>query len=370
MNRVRVLFCLVAATFGLSSVPAVAGHYYNVPNAPQLLEHLVRHSDELLTEVNLTRANQFLIINPVLVDIRAQGGWGAGFYSRLLVGQNNQIPEYFIGKIVNDFRMQTILLYDLWWRYRGPNPAFSQQFILTDQAYSNALASVYFYIEGLRRSYIIRGAQGKCWSQQVLLRRLMKLERLAWELRELMMSVRYANAFQFPVRRVCLESTYRPFRVNVQVNVAQNFVPFPFYYENRFYSPDYVQPVAPGSIQGGPAYDVGYWNERWKYIDNSYIQGYQPNLPANYDQRPYTPVNQGPGYPQQDPGYGQGGPAPIQPQPQVQPQPQPGQQGQAPGYPDLQDPLSQPQQQPVPGSQPGYPVGGNGDVVPSNDYSY
>lgn len=395
MNRVRVLYCLAVLAFGFSSAPASAdGVYINVPNAPTLLEHLVRHSDELLTEVNLTRANQFLIVNPVIEQIRIQGGWGAGFYTRLLVdpANNARIPEYFIGKIVNDFRMETILLYDFWYKSRAPNPALRNQFIKTDYAYTNALAATYFYIEALRRSYVIRGATGQCWNQQLLLRRLAKLERLAWEIRELMLSVRYAASFQFPLRRACLECAYRPYRVNVQVNVAQNFVPYPFYYENRVWGADNVRPVQVNNQQDiSPAYDVGYWNKVWNQVDNSYVNGYQPQLPANYDQRPYTPAPQPgqPGYqvppqgqqlPAQQPGYQQppqGQQLPAQPgyqQPpqgqqlpyQGQPQQQPyqGQQGQ-------QQPVQDPLGQQAPGTQPGYPSGGpNGDVSPSNDYSY
>jgi hypothetical protein len=359
MKRFHVLYCLSLMAFGFSAAPASADHYLNIPNANILLEHLVRHSDELLTEVNLTRANQFTVINPVIADIRYRGGWGAGFYSRMLVDPRNttRIPEYFIGQIVNDFRMNTILLYDFWWKNRGPSPMLARQWVVTDYSYTNAMAATYFYIEALRRSYLIRGAQGRCWSQPVLLRRLVKLERLAWELRELMMSIRYANSLRFPNRRVCLESTYRPYRVNVQVNVAQNFVPFPFVQGEQTFAPQDIRPVAPGSRDvSGPNYDSRYWNQRYTEIDNSYINGPQsapPNAPGNYDERPYTPGNPG----QSTPPPTNYGPGPS-----------------TPGYPEVRDPLAQPVQPGggQPGGQPSYPVpsGSGGDVVPSNDYRY
>ncbi len=414
MNQFRKIFCLTLMAFGLS---ASADPYINTPNAANLLEHLVRHSDELLTETNLTRANQFLILDPVVANIREQGGWAGGFYGRLMVdptmvvepGAKPHIPEYFIGKIVNDFRMQTILLYDHWYRARGPSPAFAAQFQVTDYAYTNAMAATYFYIEALRRSYIIRGATGQCWNQQLLLRRLTVLERLAWEVRELMLSVRYATTFQLPLRRACLECTYRPYRVNVAVDVAQNFVPFPFYHDNRVWNVEAVQPIrANQPVQ--TSYDAGYWNQRFNYMQNSYINGYQPNLPADYNQHPYTPVQGGGqgqiqgggpqvgGQPGQLPVQGGGQQYPQQGGQQQYPQQvgqqfggqipqqgggqQPVQQGQG-----QQDPLGQQQggvqqqQPPVaqqPGTQPGYPVQGqqggpatqNGDVVPSQDYSY
>jgi len=414
MNRVRVLWCLAMLAF--SGAPAVADVYINVPNAAMLLEHLVRHSDELLTETNLTRANQFLILPPVIQQITVGGGWGAGFYSRLLHQDANpgRNPEYFIGQIVNNFRMETILLYD---NYYTRNPRLPQQFVATDYAYTNAMAATYWYIEALRRSYVINGMR-PCWNQQLLLRRLAKLERLAWEIRELMLTIRYAALFRFPVRRACLECAYRPYRVNVQVNVAQNFVPFPFYYDNRVWAADAVRPVnVNGPRDINPGYDVSYWNQRWDNLDNGYVNN--PQLPPNYDRRPYTPAEQRPGYtPIQQPGQqlpyppqqvgqggqqlpyppqqvgqggqqlpyppqqdgqggqqlpyppqqvGQGGQQPSQlpaQQPVGPPPQQIGQPGQQPAQQPVQDPLSQQQ----PGTQPGYPV--QGDANPTNDYSY
>ncbi len=403
MNRVRVFWCLAMLAF--SGAPAFANNMYiNVPNAPALLEHLVRHSDELLTETNLTRANQFLILNPVIEQINVGGGWGAGLYNRMLHQEANPArnPEYFIGQIVNNFRMETILLYDNFYKQ---SPNLPNQFIATDYAYTNAMAATYWYIEALRRSYVVNGMR-PCWNQQLLLRRLAKLERLAWEIRELMLSIRYAAAFRFPMGRSCIECAYRPYRVNVQVNVAQNFVPYPFYYQNRVWAADAVRPVTVNNPREiAPAYDVGYWNQRFTAIDQSYVNGYQPQLPANYDQRPFTPVQGGqPGQlPAQQPVYGQPGQFPAQQpvygQPGQLPAQQPGgqlppQQGGQPGQLPAQQPGGQlpPQQGGQPGqlpaqggqqdplagqqggTQPGYPVGQGGpatsDVSPSNDYGY
>lgn len=381
------LFCAVGM---LSSNTAVAnGVYRNIPNAHLLLEHLVRHTDELLTEVNLTRANQFLINTRVVEQVRGGRDWAGNFYEHKLVSveRRDAIPEYFIGKMVNDMRMQVIMLYDLWWKFRQPTPALVDQFRKTDWAYRNAISGVYFYIEALRRSFIINGAPVRPWDRDLLIRRLTKLDQLAWEIRELMMQTRYAALFRFPVPRYCPEGTFRAFRVNVAANRPMPFIPFIFSDNNQVYAPQYINPVQPGVRPSG--YDMQYWDRRWNNLDQGYIQQYQ--APQNVPPVPYRDggqpgdIQQQPGYQPQQPGY--------QPQPGYQGpgyQPQPGYQ--QPGYQPGQQPIQQPGlQQPgqpgsgdqrdilrpiptnpgnQPGVGPGQQPGQQGGVAPTSDFDY
>lgn len=332
MKGIRVL-CLAFAVAGFSALAQ------NAPQAPEL-EHLVRQADELLTETNLTRANQFLIRPTVVTQIQTAGGWGGGFYTRLIVqpAQASRIPEYAVGKLVNDFRMHAILLYDMWNRPRGPvqpplisfNPgAFVNQFMATDYAYLNALAATSYYIEALRRSYLIRGAD-PCYNPQLLRQRMTKLAALHWMLRDTMYRIRTLTVLgSVPQRRYPIEVALRNYVINVNIDVAQPFVPVPFYYENRMWNVDGFRPSdADMRAPMQSSYDTRFWNQYYQQRDQVFMNAPQSQRPSN-------------------------------------------QGGQGPGYPQVRDPLAQPgvgvpgQQ---PGGVPGYPD--NRDVVPQNDYDY
>lgn len=356
LRNIRVLgfLGLFCAAGLLSSNIATAGGYRNVPNADLLLEHLVRHSDEMLTEINLTRANQFLIHERVVHQVRGGRDWAGNFYQHKLVSvqRQNAIPEYFIGKMANDMRMQVIMLYDIWWKTRRPTPAFIGQFRNVDFAYRNAISGVYFYIEALRRTFLVNGAPARPWDRDVLVRRLTKLEQLAWEMRELMLQVRYASLFRFPIPRFCPEGTFRPYRVNILARGPQPFVPFMYRHNEQIYAPSYIDPVPAAQRTSG--YDVEYWGRRWNNLDQGYIQQYQApqtQVPLR-DQQPggvVQPGYQPGGNPQLNPGVQQPGyQQPGFPQPRVN---QPGYQPQQPGSPGTQQPDYQ--QPGAPGTGPG-----------------
>ena len=380
-NKFRLRgFCVIAAAF-MAASQAQAGYHRNVPNAHAYLEHLVRQSDELLTEVNLTRASQYTVSPTVITTVSRTGGWAGGIYQHLLVDvrQPQRDPEYFIGKMVNNFRMQTIMLYDTWWKVRQTSPAFVAQFQQTDYAYHNAIASVYFYLESLRRTFIIRGAQGRVFNQSVLLQRMVKMERLAWEIRNLMKTIRYATAFGVPNRRFCPETTFMSYRVDVDAVTPQPYIPFPYYHENRFWTTNDIQPVAPAQSGG---YDLNYWNQRYDQFDQGYQSGngvYRDNGPGNVpglNQNRQPPIPQrnedqygGNNYPPTrspllpNSGIPNGGPGYDD---RNQPPQGPGYNDQNGGY-QQQLPPQQQQQQLPPQQQQNV---GDGSVAPTSDFDY
>lgn len=401
-NR-TVGFVASFALLFLSSQNSVAGEYYQpVPNAPILVEHLVKHADALLTEINLTRASRNFVSRTVYQEIHHAGGWAGQFMSQVLIVEDHaQVPDYIVGKLAYIFRVEATKLYDRWWRYRGPSPDFQQQFIQTDYAYHNAIAATLFYIECLRRSYLIQGAAPPNIERQLLVSRLVKMERLVWEIRNLMLTIRTAQLFAIPQRRNCVETTFMHARINVAAPGPNAFVPFPYYHENRFWGATATNAVP---FDGQRPYDVNQWNQYWNQVDTGYVDGSQGpqqlpagqpghgpqpgpgQLPAGQPGQPgygpeQLPVGQQPGQPGYGPEQGQEyGPQPLpggQQGPGYGPQNGPGQQ---PGYdngpgnqqgPGNQAPGNQGNRQPLPDRQIPQPqVQDPGEVAPTNDFDY
>ncbi len=348
-NFILLIVVLLASKF-------LMAQYIDVPNAHILLEHLVRHSDNLLTEVNLTRANQYTVQNQITEQIRAmRTGWAYGLMSRLLIDPRNpgRIPDYFIGKIVNDFRMQTIMLYDIWWKHRAPSPDLVTQFIITDRAYHNAVAATLFYIEALRRSYLITGAPGRCMDRPVLISRLMKLQALIFELIELMRTIRYTSLFRLPLRPYCFESTFMRYRLQIEASQPLNFIPFPFYHDGHLMGPSGLDFVPPQ--QNFTPYPLDYWSNMWNQLDQAYLNPQfgipsrsQPGIPQY--EMPMRPPYSGlpPSSYYQNPHPRVAPPSPMRPQQQL-PIPQGGNQSQFGEFPANSDAR---------------------DVVPLDDYDY
>ncbi len=297
--RVRYFgFLLLALT---SFAARGEGHgYVPVPNPEMLLEHLVRHSDLLVTNINLTRASGFRVENVVVQAFQAQQTWGGNFYSSVIAGgpaavRAPQMPDFVgfsVGQIAYTFRMKVIALFDTAMNY-GPGPTLvpgpgpgaglvpvpgpgplQKQFMEVDFAYFNAISATYFYIEALRRGYLLPQAPFQCRNKELLLKRLTLLQQNAIELQNLMYSIRYAAAFRFPLPASgnCIECSFAPFRM--AVNSPGPIEPvFPYYANNRVVFPEnQMVPRLQAPAQFNPMYSQDVWNSRWNVIDQGYLQ--------------------------------------------------------------------------------------------------
>jgi len=324
--RTRVLAALLFALSLRSQVTLAQAPAFHInlatPEVP--IEHLVKHSAALLTTISLTRANGFVMAPaPLQIVERARGSWGAQVYGMVIVGPVVRTPDFWVGQRAMDLYQASQQFYIEWTRLRrGARNNFVPTFMHLNHAYYNAMSSTYFYVEMLRRSYLIGGCNPMPPAEKALLiRRLVTMERLAYEIRELMYLIRRVQPFGLPVPRVCVETPYRAFRIDVAAAAAQPFMAFPFYAENRTHVPggiEYGAPAAPAA-----RYDMAAWTQRWDQMDQGYgVMPPQGQVPPQGQIPPQGQVR-----PQGQPYYPQG-------QPQVQPRPGPQPQGQVPNLPE------------------------------------
>ncbi len=336
--------------------PGVPGHgYVNVPNPEMLLEHLVRHSDLLVTNINLTRASGFRVENVVIQKWMETPCWASNFYTDVIAAvrrpEDPDLVGFAVGQLVYQYRMKVIGLYDIAMN-RGPSPELAAQWEQVNFAYFNAISATYFYIEALRRGFLLPQPMPQIRNRELLMRRLQVLERNAAEVQNLMYAIRYAQPFRFPIGRNCLECSFAPVRLQVAARGPQDVL-FPYYANQRVMFPDtYVRRVE-APAQYNNMYTTEVWNNAWNTIDQGYLnpgavnRGFggggvvgggggqitnggvgfpqQGGIPAqggpSYG-RPYNPVNPGVnpgGFGGQQPGVNPNiqGQQPIQQQPAV-----------------------------------------------------
>jgi len=317
--------------------------YLRVRDAQLLLEHLIRQSDALLSEVNLVRAGGFAVA-PVVLQALPQRSWEGSFYGMILA--NRQMPvDAQVATQLQSLRVNALMFYDLSYKLRPNDPRLLEQFTRLNRSYHNAVAANFFYIETLRRTFIIRNCVGSTRNLPTLIRRLRNMEALGHQLMEVMHIIRHCATYRFPLPQHCLECGRASVHINITYGAPERFLSVPFYTSNQWYAPTGADeiPAHPGTYR--PNYDMSGNTQRWTYYDTQ--QG------GDYDQQPQYPRQSG----QQLPTY------PVQP-------------GQGGGYQQPQYPIQPGQQQQYPIQQPGQgggynplppPQSGDG-AVPSRDY--
>ncbi len=278
--RARLFGLLSTIAFAITVMPAQAepgnfpGHgYINIPNPELMLEHLVHHSDMLVTNINLTRASGFRVEQAVIQGIIAQPCWAASFYTDVIAAvrrpQDPDVVGYMVGQLAYTFRMKVIGLYDIAMNV-GPSPDLAAQFEQVNFTYFNAISATYFYIESLRRGLLLPQLPQPLRNRALLVKRLQLLERNAAEVQNLMYAIRYAAAFRFPIGRNCIECTFAPVRINVMAQGRQEVL-FPYYANEKVMFPDQQVRRMEAPAQYNPMYQTAVWNNRWNVIDQGYL---------------------------------------------------------------------------------------------------
>lgn len=258
MKRARVfgLFLLLVLV-GLARESS-ANPFYNIPNPAWIFKDLAMNAANLYYVQNLINGDDYSVHRTVVTTVQQQGGWPAGLIQNILVNDTrypDAYPDYAVRKTINEFRKQARRLERIWLTAPVASPQFQQQFIVTDYAYYNAMAATYFYIEALRRTYIINNAVvTPCPERAQLIQHLRVMENIAWRVREAMRTIRDIRLLRLPLRSYCVEATFRDYRIDVTSPQPLNFIPYPYRYDNQFWTVPGIRPIAP--VPTLPPYSV------------------------------------------------------------------------------------------------------------------
>ncbi len=291
------------------------------PDAPILVEHLLRHSRNLVTEINLLRGARFVIPPRAVAPLAVAPGYVRGLTNSLLMpppflattlAAKEDPQSFMVGWISDGLGQQVSKLYDRLWIYsQSPNPfvpawnyideggrlvkvsaqfLYSQALLETSFSFQNTIAVNYYYIEALRRLYLVGPPMLNCPNREMLIKRLVIMENILYEMRKLMDAIRcnpwFAGFFppNYPGVGPMIELQFRAFRIDVVSAGPQPFIPYPYFPSPVFTprlpiqsGPGYgPMPVAAGA---GPAmeYNADQWNDRWNGIDQGYQASGAPN---------------------------------------------------------------------------------------------
>lgn len=359
MSKRVFSFAVLCLAFGFTSIASanVPRGYIPLQQPLRLTEHLVNHADQLLTAVNLTRANQYVMAPGLLKAVQApwEGGgvdpyvwvrrWVPAvllptpvatipvlaerkFLPPLLGPSLIQLfdaaapkapmmaqfygspgtapamtPDFMVGQRVMDFRMAVINFYDQMSRNTRGMPALNlfQPVMLT---YFNALSAVYFYVESLRRTYLVENPfLLTCPDKDRLIRRLVRIERTAFEIQQIMYVLRLGDCFRWAPPIQMIEPVVRVIPFNITAKAEIPFVPFT-YVDPAKNAPVFPSPAlfAPYGVKGvdtraerlpgvpetpTPGYDIQSWNQRFGGVEEGYVP---PPPRGRGDAAPPVPV--------------------------------------------------------------------------------
>jgi len=213
-------------------------------DTPRLVDQLKRHTSELLDIMESLDGERFMISQPIPQLLAAGPSpmmapqWGNQLFEQMISPWAEQNPtltvDYYIRTQVNSLKAEAAFLYRHFHDLTGPDPRkIYPQFRKLDFYYRAAMSATLFYMETLKRSYLVYGVGIASRPIGDLVARLQNMSLVTQEMFELMHMLRFRPEFVGLYQNSCLECRMGQYVHGYHINAApQAYIPFPFIYSN------------------------------------------------------------------------------------------------------------------------------------------